>query len=107
MAIMHSWHRSYLSSELVGPHFERRLRRGRIIAEEGRAMGVVVARVVSMGGRASERRGAAWRKLMMDERIMANFQTISLFLPVFSRIERGGKKNSASGFQGGGLDLKL
>ena len=40
-------------------HFERRLRRGRIIAEEGRAMGVVVVRVVSMGGRARERRGVA------------------------------------------------
>ena len=56
---MHSWHRSYLSSELDGPHFERLLRRGRIIAEEGRAMGVVVVRVVSMGGRARERRGVA------------------------------------------------
>lgn len=67
MAIMHSWHRSFLSSELAGPDFERRPRRGRIIAQEERAMGVVVVRVDSMGGRAS---GV---ELMMDERIMANF----------------------------------
>ena len=32
-------------------------------------------------GREGERRGVAWRELMMDERIMANFQTAFLFLP--------------------------